>query len=496
MTTPPPNGAGRSPGLPSLDRLPGLRGLTVTSEPAPIFADTVRRSMPRTAASARTAPRPADLSDIDWALVYRIRYTVAERLANAAGPLVDEATRLQIGRDMIPDIVKEHSDNAVLAGDRENQITNRDFERYRRAVDSAIFGYGRWQSLMDDPEVENIEIRGHDQVFMVYADRIIPVAPVADSNAELLEQLQFIATYSKTPKPFSEAHPEMTLNLEDRFRLHAEAYSIVDRPTIVIRQHTFAGVTLERLCELGMFPPQLVGFLAAAIRARQSIVISGNQGVGKTTFLRALAMAMDPLEAVGVIETDAELFLHKLPGRGRTVNYVARGASGEGVGADGQPLGQFSVQRHLTASLRQNLSRIIVGEVRDAEAAAMFQAMQSGAGSLSTIHAQHAEATIERLVTAAALGGVMTQVDAYRQIAVNINLIVHLGAVDERSQGGKYRRFVNEITEVDGFADTADGTSFMPATNPIYHVTDPTRPLDLTMSAHMKSALAAQGWKP
>lgn len=496
MTAAPPNGSGRSPALPRLDRLPGLKGFTVTSEPAPIFAQTVRPTALPKAVPARTAPRPADLTDIDWALVYRIRYTVAERLANAAGPLVDEATRLQIGRGMIPDIVKEHSDNAVLAGDRDNQIPNRDFERYRRAVDSAIFGYGRWQSLMDDPEVENIEIRGHDQVFMVYADRIVQVAPVADSDAELLEQLQFITTYSKTPKPFSEAHPEITLNLEDRFRLHAVGYSVIDRPSIVIRQHTFAGVPLERLRELGMFPPHLVGFLAAAIQARQSIVISGNQGVGKTTFLRALAMAMDPLEAVGVIETDAELFLHKLPGRGRTVNYVARGASGEGVGADGQPLGQFSVQRHLTASLRQNLSRIIVGEVRDAEAAAMFQAMQSGAGSLSTIHAQHAEATIERLVTAAALGGVMTQVDAYRQIAVNINLIVHLGAVDERSQGGTYRRFVNEITEIDGFADTADGTSFMPATNPIYHVTDPQRPLDLTMSAHMKSDLTAHGWKP
>ncbi len=495
MTTAPPNGSGRSSGLPSLDRLPGFRGLTVTSEPAPIFTGTARQNPP-TATPARTTPRPADLSNIDWALVYRIRYTVAERLANAAGPLVDEATRLQIGRDIIPDIVKEHSDNAVLAGDRENQISNRDFERYRRAVDSAIFGYGRWQPLMDDPEVENIEIRGHDQVFMVYADRIVQVAPVADSNAELLEQLQFIATYSKTPKPFSEAHPEMTLNLEDRFRLHAEAYSIVDRPSIVIRQHTFAGVPLQQLCELGMFPPHLVGFLGAAIRARQSVVISGNQGVGKTTFLRALCLEMDPLEAVGVIETDAELFLHKLPGRGRTVNYIARGASGEGVGADGQPLGQFSIQRHLTGSLRQNLSRIIVGEVRDAEAAAMFQAMQSGAGSLSTIHAQHAAATIERLVTAAALGGVMTQVDAYRQIAVNINLILHLGAVDERGTGGKYRRFVNEITEVDGFADTADGTSFMPATNSIYDVNDPQRPLDLTMSAHMKNDLAAHGWRP
>ncbi|HLQ82143.1 MAG TPA: CpaF/VirB11 family protein, partial [Bacillota bacterium] len=363
-------------------------------------------------------------------------------------------------------------------------------------VDSAIFGYGRWQPLMDDPDVENIEIRGHDNVFLVYADRIEEAAPVADSDEELIEQLTFIATYARTPKPFSPAHPEMTLNLEDRFRLHAIAFDVVDRPTIVIRQHKFTGLSLPELAARGMMPSHVADFLAAAVRAHRSIVVSGNQGVGKTTFVRALAMAMEPGEAVGVIETDAELFLHKLPGRGRVVNFTAREGSGEGVGPDGRPLGQFTVQQHLSASLRQNLSRIIVGEVRDVEAASMFQAMQTGAGSLSTIHAQHSQATVERLVTAAAIGGAMGQADAYRQIAVNIHLIVHLAAVDERGRGGEYRRHVNEITEIHGFAERSDGTtSSMPAMARLYTAAEGQLHSEL-MSPDLRNDTVGRGWQP
>lgn len=484
-----------------LEELPAFRRISMTTaDPAPLFAGSFRRNLPREApvesgtSTVIRRPAGARAANVDWALVYRLRQRLAERLAKELGPEATEEQRVELGRGLIHDIVREHSDEAILSGRVSDQIARAEVPAYVRAVDSAIFGYGRWQPLMDDPDVENIEIRGHDHVYMVYADRIVKADPVADSDAELIEQLTFIATYSKTPKPFSPAHPEMTLNLEDRFRLHAVAFDVVDRPTIVIRQHKLSRVTLHELADGGMMPRHVADYLTAAVRARQSIVVSGNQGVGKTTFVRALAMAMDPSEAVGVIETDAELFLHKLPDRGRVVNFTARDGSGEGIAADGRPIGQFSVQQHLTGSLRQNLSRIIVGEVRDAEAAAMFQAMQAGAGSLSTIHAQHARATIERLVTAAALGGVMTQADAYRQIAVNLHLIVHLEAVDDRARGGRYRRFVNEITEIHGFAENSDGsTSYMPATAELYHSSDQ-RLLYEKMSPEMHHALSNQGW--
>lgn len=441
----------------------------------------------------QATPRRASGS-VDWQLVYRIRQRLAERLSTEIGPEVSDTDRIARGRQLIPDVVKLHSDEAIVAGQVSDQIARAELPAYVRAVDSAIFGYGRWQPLLDDPDVENIEIRGHDHVYLIHADRIEEGDPVADSDEELIEQLTFIATFARTPKPFSPAHPEMTLNLEDRFRLHAVAFDVVDRPTIVIRQHKFEGLTLPELATGGMMPEPVGQFLAATVRARRSIVVSGNQGVGKTTFVRALAGAMDPTEAVGVIETDAELFLHKLPGRGRVVNFTAREGSGEGIGADGRPVGQFTVHQHLAASLRQNLSRIIVGEVRDSEAASMFQAMQSGAGSLSTIHAHHSGATIERLVTAAALGGGMTQADAYRQIAVNIHLIIHLDAVDDRAHGGRYRRFVNEITEIQGFAE-GSGTA-LPATATLYRAGEDAGLRTELCSPQLRAALALHGWSP
>lgn len=478
-----------SPAPPSLDEVLTRRAVVppAVNPPSEVPGD-------RTVLRPRSTPATRSAGSVDWQLVYRIRERLAERLSAEIGAEVSDDDRIVRGRQLIPEVVKLHSDEAILAGDVTDQIARVELAAYVRAVDSAIFGYGRWQPLLDDPEVENIEIRGHDNVFLVYPDRIEESEPVADSDAELIEQLTFIATFSRTPKPFSPAHPEMTLNLEDRFRLHAVAFDVVDRPTIVIRQHKFDGLSLPELATGGMMPESVGQFLAAAVRGRRSIVVSGNQGVGKTTFVRALAGAMDPHEAVGVIETDAELFLHKLPDRGRVVNFTAREGSGEGLGPDGRPLGQFTVHQHLAASLRQNLSRIIVGEVRDSEAASMFQAMQSGAGSLSTIHAHHSGATIERLVTAAALGGGMTQADAYRQIAVNIHLIVHLDAVDERSRGGAHRRYVNEITEIQGFAETAGGSqTALPAVATLYRAGDANLRSELC-SPQLRSALTAQGW--
>lgn len=489
-------------GPPPLDSLPALQKVTISSAPAPIFATVSSLPKPNPATDPTTRlgvrTRPVDLADVNWPLVYRIRRTLSERLANetvaAAGTEVTEEDRRELGRDLLWGVIREHHDEAVLAGDSANQIPTHLHSTYHRAADSAIFGYGRWQPLMDDPDMENLEIRGHDKVFMIYSDRIERVAPVADSPEELIEQLQFIATYSKTPKPFSSANPKMTLNLEDRYRLWAQAFDVVDRPNIVIRQHKFPGITLDQLAGWGMMPRHVADFLAAAVRSNQSMVISGIGGVGKTTFLRALAMSMDPNESVAVVETDAELFLHKLPGRDRIVNHVARGGTGEGFGGDGRPIGEFSVHEHLVESLRGNYKRVVVGEVRDSEAATMFQAMQYGAGSLSTIHAKHAAATIERLVTAAATGGILTQTDAYRQIAVNIDLIIHLDAIDNRSTGGSYQRFVNQIIEIDGFKDQANGVTFLPATAEIYQHPQHNRPLDLTMSSHLRNDLIRNGW--
>lgn len=490
-----------------LTSLPAFEGMSISTEPPPLFTqsgpspDQVVEPSPQSP-RAFTKPR-LSMAGVDWPLVYRIRKRVASQVAErlkSLGEGVDAATEVQIGRSLIPDIVVDYQNDAVESGRRADQIDPTDIPVYQRAVDSAMYGYGRWQPLMDDPDVENIEIRGYKNVFMVYADRIDKVAPVADSDEELVEQLQFIATYASHPKPFSQAHPSMTLNLDDKFRLHAYAFDVVDRPHIVIRQHKHPQVTLPELADLGMMPPRVADFLGAVVRAKRSIMVSGIGGVGKTTFVRGLVSAIPARsEAIGLIETDPELFLHKIPDLGeRIISLRAREGSSEGgYNPSGRPIGEVTVADHIVGSMRQNLGRIVVGEVLGAEAAAMFQAMQYGAGSLSTIHAHHAQASIERLVTAAALGGSMTHADAYRQTAVNMHLLIHISARDERSTGGRYHRFVNEIVEISGFSESRTGTpGYLPATAQLYSAHDPDRPLAEHMSPQMFDALRAEGWVP
>ena len=146
-------------------------------------------------------------------------------------------------------------------------------------------------------------------------------------------------------------------------------------------------------------------------------------------------------------------------------------------------------------TLRQNRTPGSIYDVlvRSDEAAAMFQAMQSVRGSLSTIHAKHADAVLERLVTAAALGGVMRQEDAYRQIAVNIDLVIHLDSLDERARGGRLHRYVNQVMAIDGFAEGVNGPSHLPATNVLYRRDDPAAAL--IPPPRLAATMRAAGWQ-
>jgi type IV secretory pathway ATPase VirB11/archaellum biosynthesis ATPase len=105
-------------------------------------------------------------------------------------------------------------------------------------------------------------------------------------------------------------------------------------------------------------------------------------------------------------------------------------------------------------ALRQNLSRLVIGEVRGGEASAMFEAMQAGTGTLSTTHSHSAESTMDRLASRVAQGGVLTVEEAYRQIAHNIHLFVYVKLVDETWKGGTRRRYISEIRQVSRAIET------------------------------------------
>lgn len=194
------------------------------------------------------------------------------------------------------------------------------------------------------------------------------------------------------------------------------------------------------------------------------------QGAGKTTLLRALIDAIPSTERFGTLETDYELLTHLQPGRGNMVALQARIGIGE-RGADGSRMGEFTISDLIPEALRQNLSRIVVGEVRGGEASAMFEAMQSGAGSLSTTHSHSASSTMDRLASRVAQGGVLGIDEAYRQIAHNIHFLVHVRLVDDTWRGGTRSRHISEVRTLTGAIEGG-----RPITHLLYRAATPTRP--------------------
>jgi pilus assembly protein CpaF len=399
---------------------------------------------------ASTAQLPT--GDLDWSQVVDLRRRTseiiteeAEEYAQSSGrPLVNE-DRLLLGRSTIRRVVADHVRSLHRSG--AELWSPAQEEAYVTAVENSIFGYGRVQPLLEMPDVENIEIHGWDSVVAQFRDgsrRRMP--PVADSDAELVEAIRFLGQNSEPSRPFDDTHPTMTLALGERFRLHAMGFGLSYRPSIVIRQHTLTDVSLAGLADGGLMPYEVAQFLDAAILARKSMVISGDQGAGKTTLLRALINSIPFNERFGTLETDYELMTHLQPGRENILALQARVGHGETSG--GARIGDFTISELVPEALRQNLSRLVIGEVRGGEAAAMFEAMQAGTGTLSTTHSHSAESTMDRLASRVAQGGVLTVEEAYRQIAHNIHLFIYVKLVDETWKGGRRRRYMSEIRQV------------------------------------------------
>lgn len=437
--------------IPSLDALPLFAVPLEPSELPPArhrWADTTAtpaRGIPRV-----TAPAPnTGAADAEfWRTVNALRQKVAELQATSlVGRQLDPASREELGRHHIQSVVRDHSDTMLENG--QAGFTPAYEAQLVKALFDAMFRLGRLQPLVEREGVVNIEITGHDKVLLLFADGHREWAnPIADSNAELINYLQFLA--SRDPEDselaFTRANPHLEMRLPGRVRLAATAWT-TPVPRVTIRLQHLKHVDLEMLRSTGEIDHVLAQFLAAAVRARKSIVVSGQgQGSGKTTLLRALASALDPWESLATIETDFELYLHEEPERHRrVVPFETRLGSGEFTAA-GTRAGEISASELLRGSLRHNVDRILVGEVRGAEIVAMFEAMQGGNGSMSTVHADSARDVVERLVGLTVKDSRLSETYAYRAIANSIDLIVYI-SVDSKPDGSRYR-YVSQVIEV------------------------------------------------
>lgn len=390
-------------------------------------------------------------------MVRDIRRSVAERLAARlqTSPDLPVQARRELGRSLLAQVLEERARHRAHAGEPAWSVEAE--YALAEAVMAALFGLGRLQPLVDNPQIENIEVNGYDRVWLSYADgREEPGPPVADSDAELIEVLQLLAArLGSGERSFTSASPTLDDRLEDGSRLAATAW-VTPRPEVVIRRHRVRDVDLDDLIALGTVDASLAAFLRAVMRAGKNIVVTGLQNAGKTTLIRALAHEFAPLERFGTIEREYELFLHEFGDRHPRVSAMeAREGSSE-RDTSGRRAGEVTLDDLVRHALRKNLRRIIVGEVRGGEVLPMLEAMSTGDGSLCTVHARSAGRAIDRLVTLAMSAGVgITDTFAYRLLAGAVDVLVHVQLVDETPLGGKRHRFVSEVVEVNGIGEGA-----------------------------------------
>lgn len=416
-------------------------------------------------AGAAPGQQVATHGPVDWALVAALRSEASNRMTAA---ISGERTTLsrdeqrELGRSIIQEMLEAAAAEDIARG--RGSWTLEHQERLAVAVFDALFGLGRLQPLVDDDRVENIQITGCDRVTLELTDgSSVRAAPVAESDEELIEFLVFLASRSEVnARTFSEAQPELNMRLDGGARLAATAW-VTPRPSVTIRRHRLLREDLDGLVDRGMLSPLAASFLRAAVRGRRNIVVSGSQGAGKTTLVRALCAEIPPWEVIGTFETDYELHLHEMPDRHPVVHaWESRPGSGE-KGADGRMAGEYTLDQALYASFRYHLTRQIVGEVRGHEILAMLKAMASGSGSISTTHARDAHGAIGKLVTCALEAGPhVTRDFALRLLAENLDLVVHVDRQLQPGPDGRLEgpRFVAEVLAVQqgeqeaGFAST------------------------------------------
>jgi pilus assembly protein CpaF len=383
----------------------------------------------------------------DAALVRRFRPIVAERLARqreaaaAAGRPMSDDDAEQYANALINEELRQHAQGQIRQGRLPLDAEQED--ELAHAIHAALFGLGRLEPLLSDPDIENIDANGCDQVYLEFTDGTVKQGPpIADSDHDLVDLLQRAAARFG-PRRFDLGCPQLDLRLPDGSRLSA-VMGVAHRPALSIRRHRFRRVTLDDLLANSMIDLDVRDFLASLVQARKNIVVAGGTNAGKTTLLRALASQIDPSERLVTIEGALELGLHEFPDQ--HPNVVALEARLPNVEGEGE----ITVAELVRRSLRMNPSRVIVGEVLGDEVLAMLEAMSQGNdGSMCTIHASSSALAFRRMAMYAQRSAMrLPVVTTYLMIAGAVDFVVFIDKRDRRAQGGQLERYVASIREV------------------------------------------------
>ena len=352
-------------------------------------------------------------------LAAELRRRLVERRRSDAAAGRTGAARLEHAVEELVD-----AEAAVLSPSRRAEL--------RDLILRDTVGLGPLEQLLGDPEVEEVMVNGPGEVYVERAGRIEQTGVRFGSEQALRDAIERILT--PLGRRVDELSPMADARLGDGSRVNVVIPPLaVDGPTVSIRRFTGDRPGPDELVEWGTITAELRDLLAEAVAGRRSILISGGTGSGKTTLLNALSRFVSDRERVITIEDAAELRLQQP----HVVRLESRPASVEGRG-------EVTIRDLLRNALRMRPDRIVIGEVRGAEALDLLTALNTGHdGALSTVHANSPSDALRRLETLALMAGVGLPHDAVReQVARGIDLVVHL----ERGPGGTRR--VAEVGEV------------------------------------------------
>lgn len=342
--------------------------------------------------------------------------------------------KLDHSMEMEDEAVQELVENEVWLMGKETYIPLAEKKRLCREIYYAIRKYDVLQELLEDETVTEIMVNGPDHIFIEKEGRLQQWQTAFESEDKLLDVIQQIV--AKANRVVNESSPIVDARLFGS-RVHVVLPPVaLNGPILTIRRFGKTPLLIPELLRIGSVSQEICTFLEKLVIAGYNIFISGGTGSGKTTFLNALSSFIPRTERIITIEDSAEL---QIQGNDNLVRLETRNANVEGCNP-------VTIRDLIRASLRMRPDRIIVGEVRGAEAIDMLQALNTGHdGSLSTGHANSAADMIARLETMVLMGMELPLAAIRRQIAGGVDLIVHLGRLRDKS------RRVLSVSEVVGY---------------------------------------------
>lgn len=352
---------------------------------------------------------------------------------------------------MSDDEIKELILSQVLLKSKEIPIPIKEQDLIAKRVFNSIRKLDLLQPLIEDDSISEIMVNGPRDIFIEREGRITKSNIVFDDESKLEDIAQKIV--SRVNRMVNEASPIVDARLEDGSRVNIVLPPVsLCGPLITIRKFPNNPFSIEKLIEIKAITKEAADFLEKLVKAKYNLLISGGTGSGKTTFLNVLTNYIPPDERIVTIEDSAELQVKAVKNLAR---MEVRNSNTEGKNG-------ITIKDLIKTALRMRPDRIVVGEVRGAEAIDMLQAMNTGHdGSLSTGHANSPKDLLSRLEVMILQGLEIPLSAIQRQIVSAVDVIIHLERQKDRS------RKVSEICEVIKELDSNG-----PKLNTIYQLTN------------------------